>query len=414
LKLCLEKMTEKNRLYKRKIKKQLYFSGALSCVELSKLNDMSIPLTAKHLDELIADGEVEEMGLALSTGGRRPVLYSLKHDLTYVVSVWVDQLVTRIAMLDMKNRYVGEMKKFDLELSSDPQPLQILAKEIKQFIAESGISKEKIAGVGIAMPGFIDVERGLNHSFFKVKETDIVSYLRSVIDLPVLIDNDSSVIALAELRFGSAKGRLNAMVLNIGWGIGLGMILNGSLFRGNNGFAGEFSHIPLFTNNKMCSCGKMGCLETETSLLVILEKAKEGLLAGRASLLEGVDTENKELFASAIMKAALKGDRFAIEILSEAGYNIGRGVAILVHLLNPETIILSGIGSVGSKLWLTPIQQALNEHCIPKIAEHLTVEASSMGSEAGLVGAASLIMEHYDELNEKKIKTIKKYSLQKN
>jgi len=114
------------------------------------------------------------------------------------------------------------------------------------------------------------------------------------------------------------------------------------------------------------------------------------------------------------MKAALKGDRFAIEILSEAGYNIGRGVAILVHLLNPETIILSGIGSVGSKLWLTPIQQALNEHCIPKIAEHLTVEASSMGSEAGLVGAASLIMEHYDELNEKKIKTIKKYSLQKN
>ncbi len=405
-------MTEKNKLYRLKIKKQLYFSGSLSCVELSKLNDMSIPLTAKHLEELIAGGEVEEMGLALSTGGRRPVLYSLKHDLTYVVAVWVDQLVTRIAILDMQNRYVGEIKKFDLELSNDPQPLQILAKEIKQYIAASGISKNKIAGVGIAMPGFIDVERGLNHSFFRVKETDIVSYLKSVIELPVLIDNDSSVIALAEHRFGAAKGKLNAMVLNIGWGIGLGMILNGSLFRGNNGFAGEFSHIPLFTNNKICSCGKMGCLETETSLLVILDKAKEGLLAGRASLLKGIDTANKEFFATEIMKAALRGDRFAVEILSEAGYNIGRGVAILVHLLNPEIIILSGLGSAGGKLWLTPIQQALNEHCIPKIAENMVVETSSLGSEAGLIGAASLIMEHYDELNIKKIK-IKKQELLK-
>jgi predicted NBD/HSP70 family sugar kinase len=96
----------------------------------------------------------------------------------------------------------------------------------------------------------------------------------------------------------------------------------------------------------------------------------------------------------------LRGDKFAIEIISEAGYNIGRGLAILVHLLNPGTIVLSGRGSIGGKLWLAPVQQALNEHCIPKIAENLEVRISSLGYEAELVGAAALVMEQYDQMKQ--------------
>ena len=388
----------KQTAYKKNIIKHLYFAGQLSCADLSLLTDKSLPLTTKILNELIEEGSVKETGYATSTGGRRPQMYSLKSDLMYVVSVAMDQLITRIALIDMRNNLIGEVKKIELVLPNNPDALEQLRNQIEQFISDSGIAKNKIAGIGIGMPGFVDVMKGINHSFLKTGEGSIVSYIESGIGLPVLIDNDSSLIALAELRLGAARNRQNAMVINISWGVGLGMILNGELFRGYNGFAGEFSHIPLFTNNKMCSCGKSGCLETETSLLVVAEKAIEGLKAGKVSRLKNLSIDNIEEAAAAIMDAAGKGDKFAVELFSEVGYNIGRGVAILIHLLNPELIVLSGRGSAAGKLWLAPIQQAINEHCIPKIAENTEIKVSSLGYQAELIGAAALVMENFDTL----------------
>jgi predicted NBD/HSP70 family sugar kinase len=385
--------------YKRNIIKHLYFSGQLSCAELSQLTDKSLPLTTKVLNELIEEGSVQELGYALSTGGRRPQTYSLKSDLMYVVAVAMDQLITRMAIVDMRNNLIGQVEKVELTLNNNPKAAEELRKNILKFIDKSSIPKSKIAGIGIGMPGFIDVLKGINHSFLKISEGSIVSYIESEVGLPVLIDNDSSLIALAELRLGEARNRQNVMVININWGVGLGMILNGELFRGYNGFAGEFSHIPLFTNNKMCSCGKSGCLETETSLLVVAEKAVEGLKKGKVSRLKNLVLENIEETAAAIMDAADKGDKFAVELFSEAGYNIGRGVAILIHLLNPELIVLSGRGAGVGKLWLAPIQQAINEHCIPKIAENTEIKISSLGFQAELIGAAALVMENFDMLD---------------
>lgn len=394
-------MIDKQSVYKKKIIKKLYFGGTLSSADLSILTGKSLQLTTKAINQLVAEGAILGAGYANSTGGRCPQMYSLKPDLMYVVSVAMDQLITRIVLIDMQNNYVGEVEEFELTLSNNSSLIEELASHIDQCIIKSGITKDKIAGIGIGMPGLVDVEKGLNYSFLKVEEGSIVGNIESLTGLPVLIDNDSSLVALAEFRLGIAQGKRNVMVLNIGWGVGLGMILNGAIFRGNNGFAGELSHIPLFTNNKICSCGKMGCLETETSLLVIAQKAISGLQQGKLSVLKNLTLDHVEETARLIMDAALSGDKFAIELLSEAGYNIGRGVAILVHLLNPKTIVLSGRGSIGGKLWMTPIQQALNEHCIPKIAENLEIKISALGYQAELLGAAALVMEYYDEINTK-------------
>ncbi|WP_240410054.1 ROK family protein [Flavisolibacter nicotianae] len=388
----------KQAAYKRKLIKQLYFGGMLSCTDLSVQTDKSLPVTTKALNELIEQGQVVETGYATSTGGRRPAMYSLRPDLMYVVSVAMDQLITRMAIMDMQNKVVGKIESVELTLPNNPDALEGLKLHIEKFIAASGISKQKIAGIGIAMPGFVDVKKGINHSFLRTEEGSIVSYIEAGVGLPVLIDNDSSLIALAELRLGSARSRVNAMVINISWGVGLGMILNGELFRGNNGFAGEFSHIPVFTNNKMCSCGKSGCLETETSLLVVVEKAMQGLKEGKTTGLKNLSLEHIEDTATAIINAAVKGDKFAVELFSGIGYNIGRGVAILIHLLNPELIVLSGRGSGVGKLWLAPIQQAINEHCIPKIAENTVVQISTLGHQAEIIGAAALVMENFDTL----------------
>jgi len=401
-------MLDKQTAYRRKIKKELYFASSLSCSDLCMLTGKSLPLTIKVLNELLEEGKVVETGYAISTGGRRPQTYALKPDLMYLVSVAMDQLITRMALMDMQNHFVGEVEKIDLPLTNNSNALEQLTTHIDRFIKKSGVSKNKIVGVGIGMPGFVDVNKGINHSFLKAKQGhSIISSIESLIKLPVLIDNDSSLIALAELRLGAARYKKNVMVINIGWGIGLGVIVNGELFRGANGFAGEFSHIPLFTNNKLCSCGKTGCLETETSLLVIAEKAMLGLKEGKISILKNLSLEHVEETYKKIMDAAARGDKFAVELLSEAGYNIGRGVAILIHLLNPELIILSGRGSAAGRIWLAPIQQAINEHCIPKISENTEVQISSLGYQAELIGAAALVMEHYDTLDFTKHKNRK-------
>ena len=129
----------------------------------------------------------------------------------------------------------------------------------------------------------------------------------------------------------------------------------------------------------------------------MIEKAKQGLSAGKLSMLKSAQLEHYEDANEAIIAAVHEGDRFAVDLFSEAGYNIGRGVAILIHILNPELIILSGRGSTAGKIWQAPIQQALNEHCIPRLAVNAALEISTLGYAAELIGAAALVMENYEK-----------------
>jgi predicted NBD/HSP70 family sugar kinase len=112
-------------------------------------------------------------------------------------------------------------------------------------------------------------------------------------------------------------------------------------------------------------------------------------------MLKDLASKSFDEASSDVIMAAGKGDKFAVELLSEAGYNIGRGVAVLIHILNPELVVLSGRGSLAGKIWQAPIQQALNEHCIPILAAGTGIEISALGYEAELIGAAALVMEHY-------------------
>ena len=391
-------ISKKQKFYKE-ILKHLFFNKQLSCADLSSLIGKSIPLTTQYLTELMGMRMVVEKGYAVSTGGRRPQTYSIRSGVLYVIAVAMDQLVTRIALISSDNTIVGEIEKFDLILANNPHSVNELIAHLKSFVKNTGLPEYKIAGIGIGMPGFVDSANGINHTFLSCENGSIVSNIQEALHIPTIIDNDSSLVGLAELKWGAAKNKEHVMVVNVGWGVGLGIISNGKLFRGKDGFAGEFSHIPLFDNNKICSCGKLGCLETETSMVVVAQKGAERLKKRhQPSFIKSLSAERIEESANKIIDAAHKGDKFAIDLLSEAAYHIGRGVAILIHLLNPEEIIISGIGSLAGKVWMAPVQQAINEHCIPKIAERTEVTISSLGYNAEIVGAAALIMDNYEKL----------------
>lgn len=388
---------------KNMIIKKLYFNKAMSCAGLSELFDKSIPSIAKAINELMHEGFVVEDGYAPSSGGRRPLMYAVKSNAMYILAIALDQLSARIQLVDLLNNPVAEMLTFELRLHNNPDSLATLTAQIQDYIKNSGAPKEKIAGIGIGMPGFINVTEGINYTYLDAKGQSLTKYIAAKTGIVTYIDNDSSLIALAEQKFGIAKSQEEVMVINLGWGIGLGMIVNGKLFRGHTGFAGELSHIPLSEDGLLCDCGKRGCLEAEASLLVVAQKAIAGIKQGRITSLKYNPNDHSKLMGDAILEAANNGDQFAIELLSDAGYKIGKALAILIHIMNPATIVLSGRGAKVAKILMAPIQQALHKYCIPRLSAGTELLVSELGFDAELIGAAVLVMENFDKSVKAKV-----------
>lgn len=387
---------EKNQLLKNDVIKQLYYKHPLSLTEISRLSNKSLPLVTKVVQNLIAEGYVVEQGLGPSTGGRRASQFLLNANKNkFIVSVAMDQFITRMVIYDLVNKMRSAIAVIDLPLMDNPQATEQLAAFIKKNLAATKIPKGDLLGIGIGVPGFVNAESGVSHSYLKTSDgTALGDYLSKKLGLPVFLDNDSSLIALAELRYGAAVGKLNVMVANLGWGTGLGMIVNGQLYRGSSGYAGEFSHIPLSKSNNLCSCGKRGCLEVETSLLVMTERAVAEINAGAATSMRQLAESKTGNIAEVFIEAAKKHDPLAVSILSEAAFMIGKGLATLIHIMNPECIVLSGRLAPAGKVMMPAIQLALNEFCIPRIASQTQIVQSNLAEHAELLAAASLVIEN--------------------
>lgn len=387
---------EKSQRLRADIIKHFYYKRVLSLTELSIFTGKSLPLIRSIVTSLVNEGYLCEQGLAPSTGGRRASIYVLNPNQTkYAVAVAMEQLTTRLTIYDLSRKAAIPVQHLDLELSDSFNDVNVLVNFINESIAKSKINRVDILGVGIGMPGFVNSEIGINSSYLFIKDgSTLRDYLIKGIDLPVTIDNDSSLIALAELNFGKARNLNDVMVVNIGSGTGLGIIINGSLYRGSRGYAGEFSHVPLSNTNDLCSCGKRGCLEVETSLRVMVRKAKKAMAKGMRSSMNELfkDTGKQEI--DHFLDAVVAQDPLAISILSNAAFQLGKGLSTLIHILNPECIVLSGRGAKAGKMLMPSIQQAINEFCIPRIADLTNIELSILTYEAELLAAASLVIEN--------------------
>lgn len=387
---------EKNQRLRADIIKFLYYKKSLSLTDLSKLTKKSLPLVTSVVNNLINEGYITEQGLAPSTGGRRASMYLLNPDHNkYIIAVAMDQLITRLTIYDLSRKVVLPIQYLELEMSQSPNDVDLLIKFIKNSIKKSKLDLKDIIGIGIGMPGFVNAEQGINSSYLFVKDgSTLRDYLSKHTALPVSFDNDSSLIALAELNFGKAMNLKDVMVVNIGWGTGLGMIVNGQLYRGSKGYAGEFSHIPLSTTNNLCSCGKRGCLEVDTSLVVMAKKAEKAIAEGAESSMQELFKDKNKQTSDHFLDAVVAQDPLAISILSKAAFQLGKGLSTLMHILNPECIVLSGRGAKAGKMLLPAIQQAINEFCIPRIADLTTIKLSTLTDEAELLAAASLMVEN--------------------
>jgi len=385
---------QKNNSQKRKIIKHLFLHGAMTNTDLGKYVKLSTPKIIGLLNELKEEGLVEELGQGNSSGGRRPNLYGNKEDAFYIIGISINIYKVSVSIFNAKNQKVTNDQILEHTISHGTSIIDPIVEFTENVIRQNQIAREKILGIGIEMPGMVDSETGINKTYM-VSDKPVAQVFKEKFGMDVLIENDAKTRAFAELRFGLAHNRKNALVFHLDWGVGLGIIVNGKLYKGRDGFAGEFGHLPMVDNQMLCKCGKQGCLETVASGTAIARMAKEGITAGRSTFLEAIyDNEQGNNEIRNVVKAATMGDQYSISILANVGHWLGKGFAYLIQIFNPETIILGGRMAEASQFILPPIQQAIQIFCNPELGNEVEIKISELGGQAGIQGVAAMFLEH--------------------
>lgn len=389
----------KNYINKLRIVKELYTLGNNTASNICQLVGISLPTVNLLLTDLLEENIVIKEGRGQSQGGRKPDLYGLAPDSFYILGMDLSRYGAKAAIYNTKNEKVTKIKSVKLPLNNEAATLDSIHQFAMDVIQSSGIKDEKIIAVGISMPGLVDSVAGINHTYLKSGKRNLKEQLEAKFERKVFIENDARAKTLAEFKFGNNNTHKNVLGIFVDWGIGLGIIIDEKLYRGYSGFAGEFSHSPLFDSKEIsCSCGKRGCLESVASGGAVVRLAREAIALDKDSILARM-SEGKEdnLEPSIVVEAAMAGDQRAISILSDVGLDLGRGIAILIQLINPELIILGGAIAEANQYITTPIQQALNIYSMAKLREKTSIELSRLGKEVGLRGAIAIVNEHIFE-----------------
>ena len=391
----IKNVERKKLLQKIKIIKYLFLNGSTSNADICSKFDISLPTSMALINQLMESGIVVKAGQGKSEGGRKPDLYGLKEHSFFVLTIHIKRFKIKIAITDNNHSIIME-DEITTEISPKSNIVELLHEKAQEVIENSGIDPEKMLGVAISMPGLVSTTEGKNFTYYLTEQEpeSLRDKFEKKFKKPVVILNDTKSACLAEYRFGIGKNKDNVLVISMDWGIGLGIIMGGKMHTGHSGFAGEFGHIPMVEDGILCHCGKRGCLETEASGLALVRKAKEGLKRGQTSVLNELKGEDFEkMDPRVIIKAANKGDQFAINLLSEIGISLGKGIAILIQIFNPELIILESEIAKAKQFITTPIQQSTNTYCMMQLKEKTRIELSNLGPNSCLFGGTIAVMD---------------------
>ncbi|MDX5422525.1 MAG: ROK family protein [Hymenobacteraceae bacterium] len=396
----LNNVEKKKRLQKIRIIRYLYVKGPRSNADICSRFGISSPTSMALLNELMAESLVEKQGRGESVGGRRPELYGLRDQSLFVLGIDMGKFSTRMAIFDNNHNNITGVQTFPIQLTKSVDSVEELVACASNLLLSSGIDTEKLMGIGISMPGLVSSKDGRNYTYLLSDDTSLSlqELLKLRFGRPVYIQNDVKSATLAEHRFGAARGKRDVLVLSIDWGIGLGVIMDGKLHNGTSGFAGEFGHVPFVEEGVLCHCGKRGCLETVASGQALVREAREGLKAGTGSLLNQLpEAEIEKLNPKVVVEAANNGDQYAISLLADMGTSLGRGIATLIQLFNPELIILGGAMAEARQYLTTPVQQAIHTYCMTQLSEKTRISLSGLGAHAGIMGSVATVMENIFE-----------------
>ena len=384
-------LLHKNNLIKRSIIAYMAVNGESTLAELTKELRISIPTITKLVQELVDEGIVTDLGKVETPGGRRPNVFGLTNTTIYFAGVNVGRDHMTFVITDLQNNIIREEVDNTFELSDRSQCLDKICDNIENFINNCGIEKCHILGVGVCIVGRVNTQQGRSYKYITSVETSLREIIEQRIGIRVLVENDTRSRCYAEYTYGRSKDESNVLYLHLGLGVAIGIVVNGKLFYGKNGFAGEFGHIPFFDNEKICFCGKKGCLETEVSGIAIEEKMSQLIKGGANSILRPKYENNEAIHINDIIAAARNDDNLSIELIEEAGEKIGKAVAILINIFNPETVIVGGNLAAAGDYIMLPLKSATNKYSLNLVYKDTKFRLSKMSPNAPAWGVAMLI-----------------------
>ncbi len=376
-----------------KVLKLLRDEGPLSRVELADRLGVSRTTMASEVSRLTELGLAEGAGPAASRGGRRSTLVDLSSDVRFV-GVAIGATTVSVALTDGRLTVLGQ-RSVDMDVRLGPEPVLARALELThKVLAEHGVTRP--AGVGVGVPGPVDFHGGMPVSPPIMPGWDgypVRDALARELGCPVLLDNDVNVMALGEQHSGVAKAARDFLFVKIGTGIGCGIVVDGQLYRGVDGCAGDIGHIRVEEFGPTCACGNTGCLEAFFGGSALARDALAAARGGRSPALASLLAEKGELTGADVAAAVTMGDPYTVQMIRDGGHRVGWVLASLVSFFNPGLIVIGGrVARLGHPL-LAEIRGVVYRRSLPLATGNLPVVLSEMGDDAGVVGAAALISD---------------------
>ena len=277
------------------------------------------------------------------------------------------------------------------EYENTVEGLDLLCKYIHEFIDSLEVGKDRILNIGINISGRVNPESGYSFSYFNFDERPLSEILAERLGFPVTIDNDTRAMTYGEMVKGAVKDEKNIVFINMSWGLGSGLIINGDVYSGKSGFSGEIGHFPVFDNEILCHCGKTGCLETEVSGMALHRNLLKSVREGRQSILsERIMKDEQSVTLDDIVEAINKEDLLCIELVEEIGQKMGRYLAGLINLLNPELVVIGGVLAETGDYILQPIKSAVRKYSLNLVNKDSAIVLSKLKERAGVIGACML------------------------
>ena len=388
----MSKVTAKYRIRRNRILRSLLEHGELSLTDLARETGMSVSMVSgivasERHGKFIRTREGREPDHA----GRPPILARLNGESGYILGIDLGHVNTDGVLLNLAQEIIAEHHEPSPALTDGPAVLDWIARRVERVLLDARVAGDRLLGVGISIPGIVRGREGTSETYLNFGDRPVRDILHERLKRPVHIEHDAKAMALGEWWFGAARALRDALCLNIGWGLGLGILLDGRLFYGRDGYAGEFGHIEVVPDGNLCYCGRRGCLETVASGRAIARVAQERLRAGAASLLtEAVGKDIEMVDAQRVVEMAIAGDQFSIEILDEAGRYLGEGIATLINLFNPEMVVLGGRVAGAGDYILNPVRTNAMKHSLVQLGRNIRFTISTLGTRAGALGVAML------------------------
>jgi glucokinase-like ROK family protein len=381
---------------------QLIHSGTNnSRLELAKQADLSPSSITAIVQRLIKKGLVVESEPASSQLGRRPIPLQIRRDAGYLVGVDLGSFFLRVVITDVNGEIVYQSKARTEMNVGRKRVLEKTFLCIRQAIRESKVPERSIKGIGIAHSGVIDSDSGVVISLPRPgqmaewKNVPLKDIFQKEFNLPCLLEDSVRTATIAERRYGAGRDLDNFIYIDVGMGIGAGIFLDGKVYCGAGGKAGEFGHVTVDEHGPLCSCGNNGCLETVASSAAIIQSVRNAIEAGidsRICDLASGDLENISI--ELIAQAARLDDSLAYRVLQKSASYIGIGLANLVNLLNPKVMVFGGVlFREIPQLVADPVRRIIKQRALERSAQEVEFKVSTLGSEASALGAARLIGE---------------------